>query len=149
MPGAGPRGWGSTRRIPRLLLRRFEEALQEARQVDQLLAEGPGDGSLEEKFPLLGVPVTVKEAFSLHGAFALASPAWQVLTYSRSAMHSRGWGWLWEGAWWGAASLSRSAPSSARACVSASAFSTPVPQSFGGSGEQPWLGARVAQTWSL
>ncbi|XP_068007965.1 fatty-acid amide hydrolase 2 isoform X2 [Melanerpes formicivorus] len=46
---------------------RFEEALQEARQVDQLLAEGPDDDFLEEKFPLLGVPITVKEAFALHG----------------------------------------------------------------------------------
>ncbi|NXT25908.1 FAAH2 hydrolase, partial [Syrrhaptes paradoxus] len=45
---------------------RFEEALQEARQVDRLLAEGPGDEYLEQ-FPLLGVPITVKEAFSLHG----------------------------------------------------------------------------------
>ncbi|XP_032558055.1 fatty-acid amide hydrolase 2 isoform X2 [Chiroxiphia lanceolata] len=46
---------------------RFEEALQEAQQVDKLLSEGPGDDYLEEKFPLLGVPITVKEAFSLHG----------------------------------------------------------------------------------
>ncbi|XP_063273002.1 fatty-acid amide hydrolase 2 isoform X1 [Prinia subflava] len=46
---------------------RFEEALQEARQVDKLLSEGPSDDCLEEKFPLLGVPVTVKEAFSLYG----------------------------------------------------------------------------------
>ncbi|KAM9600690.1 fatty-acid amide hydrolase 2 isoform 4-T4 [Morphnus guianensis] len=46
---------------------RFEEALQEARQVDKLLSEGAGDDYLEEKFPLLGVPITVKEAFSLHG----------------------------------------------------------------------------------
>ncbi|NXW05325.1 FAAH2 hydrolase, partial [Fregetta grallaria] len=46
---------------------RFEEALQEARQVDKLLSEGPGDDYLEEKFPLLGVPITVKEAFALHG----------------------------------------------------------------------------------
>ncbi|XP_052528955.1 fatty-acid amide hydrolase 2 [Tympanuchus pallidicinctus] len=45
---------------------RFEEALQEARQVDQLLAEGRTDDSLE-KYPFLGVPFTVKEAFSLHG----------------------------------------------------------------------------------
>lgn len=56
-----------------LLLCRFEEALQEARQVDKLLSESPGDDYLEEKFPLLGVPITVKEAFSVHGAFALAS----------------------------------------------------------------------------
>ncbi|XP_054070609.1 fatty-acid amide hydrolase 2 isoform X2 [Rissa tridactyla] len=46
---------------------RFEEALQEARQVDKLLSESPGNDYLEEKFPLLGVPITVKEAFSLHG----------------------------------------------------------------------------------
>ncbi|XP_062359043.1 fatty-acid amide hydrolase 2 isoform X1 [Cinclus cinclus] len=46
---------------------RFEEALQEAQQVDKLLSEGPGDDCLEEKFPLLGVPITVKEAFSLYG----------------------------------------------------------------------------------
>ncbi|XP_069723964.1 fatty-acid amide hydrolase 2 [Phaenicophaeus curvirostris] len=46
---------------------RFGEALQEAQQVDKLLAESPGDDYLEEKFPLLGVPITVKEAFSLHG----------------------------------------------------------------------------------
>ncbi|XP_010713448.1 fatty-acid amide hydrolase 2 [Meleagris gallopavo] len=45
---------------------RFEEALQEARQVDQLLAEGRTDDDLE-KYPFLGVPFTVKEAFSLHG----------------------------------------------------------------------------------
>ncbi|XP_015715717.1 fatty-acid amide hydrolase 2 [Coturnix japonica] len=45
---------------------RFEEALQEARQVDQLLAEGRADDSLD-KYPFLGVPFTVKEAFSLHG----------------------------------------------------------------------------------
>lgn len=71
--GAHPRGWGNARRTRWPLLGRFEEALQEARQVDQLLAEAPGDGCLEEKFPLLGVPVTVKEAFSLHGAFAPTS----------------------------------------------------------------------------
>ncbi|KAJ6663255.1 hypothetical protein lerEdw1_010391 [Lerista edwardsae] len=47
---------------------RFEEALQEARQVDQLLSEGHDDEeSLQKKFPFLGVPVTVKEAFALHG----------------------------------------------------------------------------------
>lgn len=45
---------------------RFEDALQEARQVDRLLAEGRIDDSLE-KYPFLGVPFTVKEAFSLHG----------------------------------------------------------------------------------
>ncbi|XP_059588629.1 fatty-acid amide hydrolase 2 [Alligator mississippiensis] len=47
---------------------RFEEALQEAQQVDKLLSEGVGDEDfLQEKFPFLGVPFTVKEAFALHG----------------------------------------------------------------------------------
>uniref|UniRef100_A0A8C6Z3H0 Fatty acid amide hydrolase 2 n=1 Tax=Nothoprocta perdicaria TaxID=30464 RepID=A0A8C6Z3H0_NOTPE len=48
---------------------RFEEALEEARQVDKLLAEGPADAdaALEERLPFLGVPVTVKEAFALQG----------------------------------------------------------------------------------
>lgn len=50
---------------------RFEEALQEAQQVDKLLSEGVGDEDfLQEKFPFLGVPFTVKEAFALHGVFS-------------------------------------------------------------------------------
>lgn len=68
-----------------MLCCRFEEALQEARQVDKLLSEGPGDDCLEEKFPLLGVPITVKEAFSLYGGFVfvtlqvlMCSPQWWV-----------------------------------------------------------------------
>lgn len=72
--------------LPVLLLlvcHRFEEALQEARQVDQLLAEGRTDDSLE-KYPFLGVPFTVKEAFSLHGGFASAP-------FAASS-------WLWRGA---------------------------------------------------
>lgn len=64
----------------RVLCCRFEEALQEARQVDKLLSEAPADDCLEEKFPLLGVPVTVKEAFSLYGGFIFVSL--QVLTCS-------------------------------------------------------------------
>ncbi|XP_015282018.1 PREDICTED: fatty-acid amide hydrolase 2 [Gekko japonicus] len=47
---------------------RFEAALQEAHEVDKLLAEGHDDEeSLREKFPYLGVPVSIKEAFALHG----------------------------------------------------------------------------------
>ncbi|XP_034637454.1 fatty-acid amide hydrolase 2 isoform X1 [Trachemys scripta elegans] len=47
---------------------RFDAALQEAHHVDKLLSEGHGDeDSLQEKFPFLGVPFTVKEAFALHG----------------------------------------------------------------------------------
>ncbi|XP_048370783.1 fatty-acid amide hydrolase 2 [Sphaerodactylus townsendi] len=47
---------------------RFEAALQEAHQVDKLLSEGhDSEESLREKFPYLGVPVTIKEAFALQG----------------------------------------------------------------------------------
>ncbi|XP_054852806.1 fatty-acid amide hydrolase 2 [Eublepharis macularius] len=47
---------------------RFEAALQEAHQVDKLVSEGHDDEeSLQEKFPFLGVPVSIKEAFALHG----------------------------------------------------------------------------------
>ncbi|XP_062997953.1 fatty-acid amide hydrolase 2 [Elgaria multicarinata webbii] len=47
---------------------RFEAALQEAEQVDKLLSEGHDDEeALQEKFPFLGVPITIKEAFALHG----------------------------------------------------------------------------------
>ncbi|XP_005994805.1 fatty-acid amide hydrolase 2-A [Latimeria chalumnae] len=47
---------------------RFEEALLEARQVDAFVSEEHEDEKLlEEKFPFLGVPLTVKEAFALQG----------------------------------------------------------------------------------
>ncbi|KAG7458462.1 hypothetical protein MATL_G00220410 [Megalops atlanticus] len=47
---------------------RFSAALQEAAQVDQLIEEeGGGEEVLEERFPLLGVPFTVKESFALQG----------------------------------------------------------------------------------
>ncbi|XP_060612302.2 fatty-acid amide hydrolase 2 [Anolis sagrei] len=47
---------------------RFEAALQEAHEVDKLLSEGHDDeDALGEKFPFLGVPVTIKEAFELNG----------------------------------------------------------------------------------
>ncbi|XP_017375174.1 fatty-acid amide hydrolase 2 isoform X2 [Cebus imitator] len=47
---------------------RFEEAMKEAHAVDQKLAERQEDeASLEKKWPFLGVPFTVKEAFQLQG----------------------------------------------------------------------------------
>ncbi|XP_010330181.2 fatty-acid amide hydrolase 2 isoform X4 [Saimiri boliviensis] len=47
---------------------RFEEAMKEAHAVDQKLAEKQEDeASLEKKWPFLGVPFTVKEAFQLQG----------------------------------------------------------------------------------
>ncbi|XP_066575973.1 fatty-acid amide hydrolase 2-B isoform X2 [Amia ocellicauda] len=47
---------------------RFSAALQEAVQVDKLVSEEGGDEeSLQDRYPLLGVPLTVKEAFALQG----------------------------------------------------------------------------------
>ncbi|XP_051558908.1 fatty-acid amide hydrolase 2-A isoform X1 [Myxocyprinus asiaticus] len=47
---------------------RFSSALQEAAQVDKLIEEETGgEDVLEDRLPLLGVPITVKEAFALQG----------------------------------------------------------------------------------
>lgn len=47
---------------------RFEAAKEEAHAVDKKLAEKQeDDATLEKKWPLLGVPLTVKEAFQLQG----------------------------------------------------------------------------------
>ncbi|XP_049423477.1 fatty-acid amide hydrolase 2-B [Epinephelus fuscoguttatus] len=47
---------------------RFDAALQEATQVDKLIEEETGgEEVLEDRLPLLGVPLSVKESFSLQG----------------------------------------------------------------------------------
>ncbi|XP_017288676.1 fatty-acid amide hydrolase 2-B [Kryptolebias marmoratus] len=47
---------------------RFAAALQEAAQVDKLIEEETGgEEVLEDRLPLLGVPLSVKESFSLQG----------------------------------------------------------------------------------
>lgn len=47
---------------------RFTSALEEAKKVDQLLAKNNSDNSvLEKNFPLLGVPITVKESIAVVG----------------------------------------------------------------------------------
>ncbi|KAM4663039.1 fatty-acid amide hydrolase 2 [Discoglossus pictus] len=54
--------------INALVYDRFEDALREARSVDDLVVSGSEDEeTLRDKFPLLGVPITVKEAFALQG----------------------------------------------------------------------------------
>ncbi|KAL7889661.1 hypothetical protein AOLI_G00019190 [Acnodon oligacanthus] len=54
--------------INALVKDRFSAALQEAAQVDKLIEEETGgEDVLEDRLPLLGVPVTVKEAFALQG----------------------------------------------------------------------------------
>lgn len=48
--------------------RRFSAALAEAAQVDRLIEEETGgEEALAVRFPLLGVPLSVKECFSLQG----------------------------------------------------------------------------------
>lgn len=54
--------------LPLPPLSRFAAALLEAAQVDKLIEEETGgEDVLEDRLPLLGVPLTVKEAFALQG----------------------------------------------------------------------------------
>ncbi|XP_073429162.1 fatty-acid amide hydrolase 2 [Dendrobates tinctorius] len=54
--------------INALVFDRFDEALREAKAVDDLVSSGTQDqATLKENYPLLGVPLTVKEAFALQG----------------------------------------------------------------------------------
>ncbi|XP_075691740.1 fatty-acid amide hydrolase 2 [Rhinoderma darwinii] len=54
--------------INALVYDRFDEALREAKAVDDLVSSGTQDeATLKETYPLLGVPLTVKEAFALQG----------------------------------------------------------------------------------
>ncbi|ODM87466.1 Fatty-acid amide hydrolase 2 [Orchesella cincta] len=47
---------------------RFEIAVEEARKVDRMIASGEYDKTeLEDKFPLLGVPFTIKDSFCVSG----------------------------------------------------------------------------------
>lgn len=49
---------------------RFEMALQEARQVDQLIQSGEKDEkTLQLETPFLGVPFTIKDCFSVKGFY--------------------------------------------------------------------------------
>lgn len=49
---------------------RFAAALQEAAQVDKLIEEETGgEEVLEDRLPFLGVPLSVKESFSLQGNY--------------------------------------------------------------------------------
>ncbi|XP_031300886.1 fatty-acid amide hydrolase 2 isoform X2 [Camelus dromedarius] len=51
-----------------IVMYRFEAAKKEARAIDKKLAENQEDeATLEKKWPFLGVPLTVKEAFQLKG----------------------------------------------------------------------------------
>ncbi|KAM4696856.1 fatty-acid amide hydrolase 2-like isoform 1-T1 [Rhinophrynus dorsalis] len=62
---------------------RFEEALQEARNVDNLVSGTEDEVMLKVKYPLLGVPFTVKEAFALQGMRQSSG------LLSRQLMHSQ------------------------------------------------------------
>ncbi len=51
---------------------RFEIAIEEAKRCDQIIQSGELDaGALQEKFPLLGVPFTIKDSFSVEGRWTL------------------------------------------------------------------------------
>lgn len=51
-------------------LSRFDDALQEAAQADKLIEqETGGEDVLEDRLPLLGVPISIKESLSLQGIF--------------------------------------------------------------------------------
>ena len=53
-----------------IVAERYEEALEEAREVDKQLGQDPVPKELsEDTKPFLGVPLTVKEAFALEGQF--------------------------------------------------------------------------------
>ncbi|KAM4696483.1 fatty-acid amide hydrolase 2-like isoform 2-T2 [Rhinophrynus dorsalis] len=62
---------------------RFEEALQEARNVDNLVSGTEDEVMLKVKYPLPGVPFTVKEAFALQGMRQSSG------LLSRQLMHSQ------------------------------------------------------------
>lgn len=51
-------------------LSRFDAALQEAAQVDKLIEEETGgEEVLEDRLPLLGVPLSVKGSYAFQGEF--------------------------------------------------------------------------------
>lgn len=51
-----------------VIARRFSEALEEAQALDEALDMNPGEDKFSEKNkPLLGVPMSVKEAFAVTG----------------------------------------------------------------------------------
>ena len=52
---------------------RFEEALKEALEADELIKSGKYTvEELEEKFPFLGVPISTKDCIAVKGEFAAA-----------------------------------------------------------------------------
>ncbi|KAI8324987.1 amidase signature enzyme [Martensiomyces pterosporus] len=74
---------------------RFEDALAEARLVDQMIASGdiPDECSLEKK-PFLGVPVTIKESNAVKGMPNTHGLAWRKDKFSHAGEHSEAVGRL-------------------------------------------------------
>lgn len=55
--------------ITALVDERFDLAIEEARKVDKLIQSGEYDETeLQDKFPLLGVPFTIKDSFCVAGS---------------------------------------------------------------------------------
>lgn len=58
---------------------RFSFAIHEAARADKLIEEeNGGEEVLRSRFPLLGVPLSVKESFSLQGTFPIMLSALHV-----------------------------------------------------------------------
>jgi len=54
--------------ITALVDNRFDLAIEDAKKADRLLQSGEYDeGELRDKFPLLGVPFTIKDSFCVAG----------------------------------------------------------------------------------
>ena len=63
---------------------RFDAALQEAAQVDKLIEEETGgEDVLEDRLPLLGVPISIKESYALQGRFQKSN----LLSVTRNHIH--------------------------------------------------------------
>ncbi len=57
---------------------RFSSAIQEAAHADKLIEEENGEEVLRKRFPLLGVPLSVKESFALQGTLPIMLSALHV-----------------------------------------------------------------------
>jgi len=55
---------------------RFEKAIDDAKKVDVMLQSGDlSEEELKEKYPLLGVPFTIKDSFCVQGKLNIFSTA--------------------------------------------------------------------------
>lgn len=73
---------------------RFDAALREAAQVDKLIKEETdGEEVLEDRLPLLGVPLSVKSSYAFQGTVQKYSPtqtprSLDVISFLKVTLHS-------------------------------------------------------------